>query len=203
MIREVEHKTELDRTVSHLIKRHKLKGTLADWRPGYTAELDTVLSRRCTEITGDEYKRVMKEEKVVSLRMNPEPKKTGRNKMRLLVKGFMEPPEWDGRTDSPTAMSSTVRQLIAMGRAEVIDGDLYMDVDDVLSIGDITTAEILRNGSALPAAGNGGEVPEDGLGTFAWLDSAQLISDLCIEQSLGRSARKRRRGLCSSYSGQT
>lgn len=63
--------------------------------------------------------------------------------------------------------------------------------------------EILRNGSALPAAGNGGEVPEDGLGTFAWLDSAQLISDLCIEQSLGRSARKRRCGLCSSYSGQT
>ena len=44
----------------------------------------------------------MKEEKVVSLRMNPEPKKTGRNKMRLSMKGFMEPPEWDGRTDSPT-----------------------------------------------------------------------------------------------------
>ena len=63
--------------------------------------------------------------------------------------------------------------------------------------------EILRNGSALPAAGNGGEVPGDGLGTFAWLDSAQFISDLCIEQSLGRSARKRGRGLCSSYSGQT
>ena len=118
------------------MKRHKLKGTLADRRPGYTAELDEVLSRRCTEITGDEYKRVMKDEKVVSLRMNPEPKKTGRNKMRLIVKGFMEPPEWDGKTDSPTAMSSTVRQLIAMGKAEVIDGDLYMEIDDVISIGD-------------------------------------------------------------------
>ena len=127
MIREVKHRTELDKTVSYLMKRHKLKGTLADWRPGYTAELDEVLARRCTEITGDEYKRVMKDEKVVSLRMNPEPKKTGRNKMRLIVKGFMEPPEWDGKTDSPTAMSSTVRQLIAMGRAEVIDGDLYME----------------------------------------------------------------------------
>ena len=122
MIREVEHKTELDRTVSNLMRRHKLKGTLADWRPGYTAELDTVLSRRCTEITGDAYKRVMKEERAVSLRMNPEPKTTGRNKIRLLAKGFMEPPEWDGRTDSPTAMSSTVRQLIAMGRAGVIYG---------------------------------------------------------------------------------
>ena len=52
----------------------------------------------------------------------------------------MEPPEWDGKTDSPTAMSSTVRQLIAMGRAEVIDGDLYMEIDDVISIGDISTA---------------------------------------------------------------
>ena len=107
MIREVEHKIELDTTVSHLMRRHKLKRTLADWRPGYTAELDTVLSRRCTEMTDDEYKRVMKEEKVVSLRMKPEPKKTGSNKMRLLVKGFMESPEWDGKTDSPTAMSST------------------------------------------------------------------------------------------------
>ena len=37
-------------------------------------------------------------------------------------------------------MSSTVRQLIAMGRAEVIDGDLYMEADDVISIGDISTA---------------------------------------------------------------
>ena len=81
----------------------------------------------------------MKEEKVVSLRMNPEPKKTGRTKMRLIVKGFMEPPKWDGKTDSPTAISSTVRQLIAMGRAEVIDGDLYMEADDALSIGDIST----------------------------------------------------------------
>ena len=82
----------------------------------------------------------MKEEKVVSLRMNPEPKKTGRNKTRLIVKGFMEPPEWDGKTDSPTAMSSTIRQLIAMGKAEVIEGDIYMDIDDVISIGDISTA---------------------------------------------------------------
>ena len=90
-----------------VIRKHKLKGTLKDWCPRYTAELEEVVSRRCTEVFGDEYKRVMKEEEVVSLRMNPEPKKTGGNKMRLLVKGFMEPSEWDGKTDSPTAMSST------------------------------------------------------------------------------------------------
>ena len=46
----------------------------------------------------------------------------------------MEPPEWDGKTDSPTAMSSSIRQLIAMGKAEVIEGDLYLEVDDVISI---------------------------------------------------------------------
>ena len=74
------------------------------------------------------------------MRMNPEPKKGGRKKMRLLVKGFLEPPEWDGQTDSPTAMSSTVRQLIAMGTAEVVDGDVYLEVEDCISIGDISTA---------------------------------------------------------------
>ena len=87
--------------------------------------------------------------------------------------------------------------------ADVIDPRTTSPLDeDAILIWEFP-CEILRNGSALPAAGNGGEVSEDGLGTFAWLDSAQLISDLCIEQSLGRSARKRRCGLCSSYSGKT
>ena len=140
MIEHIEHKTELDDAIMHLMKKRKLRGTLADWRPGYTDELEQVLARRCTEIFGDDYKRIMKEEKVVSLRMNPEPKTDGRKKMRLLVKGFMEPPEWDGKTDSPTAMSSSIRQLIAMGKAEIVEGDLYMEIDDVISIGDITTA---------------------------------------------------------------
>ena len=66
------------------------------------------------ELHGEDYKRVMKEEKVVPLRMNPEPKKGGRTKMRLLVKGFLEPASWDDKTDSPTVMSSTIRQMVAM-----------------------------------------------------------------------------------------
>ena len=66
----------------------------------------------------------MKEEKVVPLRMNPEPKKDGRKKMRLIVKGFLEPASWDDKTDSPTAMSSTIRQLVAMGAPlRIVDGE--------------------------------------------------------------------------------
>ena len=51
----------------------------------------------------------------LSLRMNPEPKKSGRRKCRLLVKGFMDPMEWSGKCDSPTAMASTIKMLVAMG----------------------------------------------------------------------------------------
>ena len=119
MVEGAQYDDEVGKAVEYLIRKHKLEGTVSDWSVGYRAELEGVIARRCTEIFGDEYKRVLKEEKVVSLRMNPEPKKGGRKKMRLIVKGFMEPPEWDGQTDSPTAMSSTIRQLIAMGRPKV------------------------------------------------------------------------------------
>ena len=50
MIEHIEHKTMLDEAIMHLMKKHKLRGTLADWRPGYTDELEQVLARRCTEI---------------------------------------------------------------------------------------------------------------------------------------------------------
>ena len=67
--------------------------------------------------------------------MNPEPKKDGRATMRLLVKGFMEPKEWDTIKDSPTALASTVKTLVAMG---LLPDDTALD--DVISIGDISTA---------------------------------------------------------------
>ena len=84
---------------------------------------------------GEEYARLVKEEKIVKLRMNPEPKKDGRAKMRLLVKGFMEPKEWDTIKDSPTAVASTVKTLVAMG---MLPDDVACD--DVISVGDISTA---------------------------------------------------------------
>ena len=67
-----------------------------------------VVSKRCREIVGSEYNHVLKTQKIVPLRMNPEPKKDGTRKMRLLVKGFLEPKEWDSKTDSPTVLASTV-----------------------------------------------------------------------------------------------
>ena len=67
-----------------------MKGAISDWLPGYQAELQSVIGKRLREVTGEEYKRVMKTNKVVKLRMNPEPKKNGRKRMRLLLKGFLE-----------------------------------------------------------------------------------------------------------------
>ena len=92
------------------------------------------VSKRCREITGDEYNKVLKSEKVVPLRMNPEPKKDGRKKCRLLVKGFLEPKEWDSKTDSPTVLASTVKQLIAMGLEIEVVHDADPDDEDVISV---------------------------------------------------------------------
>jgi hypothetical protein len=148
MVMMVEEVSDTERTVQDLMNKHKLEGSLSEWVGPYNEELEKVISTRLDELHGDEYKRVMKEEKVVPLRMNPEPKKEGRKKMRLIVKGFLEPAEWDDKTDSPTAMSSTIRQLIAMGaQLRLVDGDLWLDMegeydveDDVITIGDIRTA---------------------------------------------------------------
>ena len=74
--------------VSALIKKHKLEGNRDGWVDAYRDEMSAMISKRCRRITGDEYKRVMKHEKIVRLRMNPEPKKDGRKKCRLLVRGY-------------------------------------------------------------------------------------------------------------------
>ena len=98
-----------------------------------------MIGRRCREVFGDEYARVLKHCKVVKLRMNPEPKKNGRRKMRLLLKGYMEPQDWTGKSDSPTAMASSIKMLISMG-VDPDDKDIVIMDDDVVSAGDIETA---------------------------------------------------------------
>ena len=74
MVMNVELMSETDKAVIHLMKKHKLRGTLADWRKAYDDELNSVLRNRCDELFGEEYNRVLKHEKVVPLRMNPEGK---------------------------------------------------------------------------------------------------------------------------------
>ena len=95
-----------------------------------------MIGRRCREVFGDEYARVIKHCKIVKLRMNPEPKKNGRRKMRLLLKGYMEPQDWTGKSDSPTAMASSIKMLISMG-VDPDDEDIVIMDDDVVSAGDI------------------------------------------------------------------
>ena len=61
-------------------------------------------------------------------------------KCRLLVKGFLEPKEWAGKTDSPTVLASTVKQLVAMGLEVDIVEHADPSDEDVISIGDIASA---------------------------------------------------------------
>ena len=131
----IQQKSDDEQAVDMLMRQHRLPGSVLAWTKAYQEELGVVLNRRCREVFGEEYERVVKNEKIVKLRMNPEPKKDGRCKMRLLVKGFMEPKEWDTIKDSPTALSSTVKTLVAMGLISPEDIDT-----NVISVGDISTA---------------------------------------------------------------
>ena len=144
MVMHLEHISEDEKAVEALMRQHKLTGTIQEWLPGYKAELENVIGKRLREITGEEYKRVMKHEKVIKLRMNPEPKKNARKRMRLLLKVFLEPKEWTGRSDSPTVMPSTVKTIVAMGTDET-DPDIQSEKDDVVSVGDITGAFLVAD----------------------------------------------------------
>ena len=135
---------EDEKATEYLMRMHKLQGTIEEWLPVYKAELDSVIGRRCRELHGDEYARVLKHHKVVRLRMNPEPKKNKRKKMRLLLKGYMEPADWTGKSDSPTALASSIKMLVAMG-VDPKDVDIVTVDDDIISAGDISTAFLMAN----------------------------------------------------------
>ena len=96
------------------------------------------------ELEGEERGRVMRMEKVIRLRMNPEPKKDGRKKMRLLVRGDTEPREWnEGKClDSPTLMASSVKMMVAASeqRVGVSPGGGTVVEPTELSVGDISGA---------------------------------------------------------------
>ena len=95
------------RAVVQLMERHNLQGSVAKWMQAYDDELGTVKEKRLRELEGKERDWALKTQKVIRLRMNPEPKPDGRLKMRLLVMGHLEPREWnEGRClDSPTVMA--------------------------------------------------------------------------------------------------
>lgn len=122
------------RAVVKLMGRHELSGSVDAWMKAYDAEYNAVASSRLTELFGEDYVRVMKEERAIATRMNPEPKKDGRCKMRWLVMGHLEPESWTQhmRMDSPTTVGSTVKMLIALADTGA--------EEEHISIGDISTA---------------------------------------------------------------
>ena len=144
------------RAAIELMDMHQLQGSVShnDWMAAYDAEFEKVKSSRLEELHGAERERVLKKEKVIRLRMNPEPKKVAENdKMRLLVMGHTEPVEWnDGKClDSPTLMASTTKMMIAMEDGtycvqSVVEQDsVICDASDVGPVGgesEITTGDI-------------------------------------------------------------
>ena len=122
-----------------LMKRHGLKCSVQKALTAYDLEFDTVNGLRMVELFGAERERVLKEESVPSLRMNPEPKDDGRLKMRLLVMGHTEP-KWltsNIQCDSPTPAASTLKLLIAMDDEDYGDGN---DEPEEIAVGDVGTA---------------------------------------------------------------
>ena len=119
---------------AELVQRHKLTHSFDKCMESYKLELNAVIDLRMTELFGAERERVLREEKAVRLRMNPEPKDDGRLKMRLLVRGDCEPAEWTSNMslDSPTPASSSIKMMVAMSDEST--------EEEEISLGDITTA---------------------------------------------------------------
>jgi hypothetical protein len=126
--------------VRQLRRRHTnmAKHTDDEWVKAYSAEYDTVSGQRLIELHGEERLRALREERPISMRMNPEPKKDGRCKMRWLVMGNLELKTTSGsKTDAPVISQAGIRTMVAMDEAE-------QDPEDTETIGvsDVSTAYI-------------------------------------------------------------
>ena len=82
---------------AELVQRHKIKYSFDDALTSYKLELNTVIDLRMTKLFGKERERVLKEEKAVRLRMNPEPKDDDRLKMRLSARGDNDMSQQNGQ----------------------------------------------------------------------------------------------------------
>ena len=123
---------ELTITVMTAIQKLKLPGSIEDWKKAYVEEWEKVLRKRLKPLSKQETERVFANEIIVRLVMRFEPKKNGRCKCRLVARGDQEPTHWFLNTDSPTALSSTLKTLIASGPIN--------PNDDEVAIGDFEGA---------------------------------------------------------------
>ena len=125
--------------VMEAMRKKKLPGTVGAWLAAYKAEMTEVSTRRFADVSPEEKARVLAHETVIRLMMRYEPKSGGRCKCRLVARGDMEPKEWFDTTDSPTALPSSIKTLVACG-----NNYGFLD-DDEISIGDISIAFLKAN----------------------------------------------------------
>ena len=108
------------KATERLVRQHRLQGSWKEWQNAYDLEFDGCVQPGHTqclqEIHGLEKEQILKAGKVTRLRMNPEPKKDGRKKMRFLVMGNEQPQEWTvGHTDAPVVSAEGLRLLVFAG----------------------------------------------------------------------------------------
>ena len=108
--------------VVELMEKHDLAGSVAENLAAYKKEMKGALLSRAEEIFGAERENVLKNHRVIRMRMNPEHKAPsekhpeGMAKFRCLVMGHTEPKEWsEGGTDSPVASAESARLLVFSG----------------------------------------------------------------------------------------
>ncbi len=104
---------DIDRMISELMLKHKVEGSVADWRPGVEEEFKTVSEIRFEEVDQETADRVLREGRAMKLRMILELKKDNRRKGRLVAQGFWEDVFTTGaHVDSPVASFASVRTLL-------------------------------------------------------------------------------------------
>jgi hypothetical protein len=106
--------------VSQLLRKQKIKEAPEMWLQGYDEELDGCINagptQNLVELFGEERENVIRSKTYTLMQMLLEPKKDGRRKGRLVVRGDMEPLSWvTGPTDSPVASGEAVRTLLFSG----------------------------------------------------------------------------------------
>ena len=123
-------------TVMETMRKQNLPGQVASsWVQAYNDEIKSLEELRITRLEGTARQEELKREIVIRMVMRYEQTKNGRCKCRLIERGDMEPDEWfNTLTGSPTAMSSTIRTLLAFGSLE------NNVSDDINSAGDVDRA---------------------------------------------------------------
>jgi len=106
--------------VMELLRKQKIKEQPELRVPGCEDELNGCVeedpTQNLVEIFGEQRDNITRSRTCAMMNMLLEPKKDGRRKGRLVVRGDMEPGSWTtGPTDSPVASGEAVRTLIFSG----------------------------------------------------------------------------------------